>query len=89
MFKVCEEKCTKCLFTKDRVVSKERMADILAECARNNTHFICHEASIAGEEVCCRGFYDTQTSNLMRIAQRLNMVAFVTVGKGHTQAPND
>lgn len=89
MFKVCEEKCTKCLFTKNRIVGKERMANILEECARNNTHFICHEASMNGQDVCCKGFYDTQTSNMMRIAQRLKMVAFVAIDKGDAPAPND
>jgi hypothetical protein len=89
MFKVCKEKCTQCLFTANRIVSKKRMADILEQCARDNTHFICHEASIDSADVCCKGFYDTQTSNLMRIAQRLKMVAFVTIAKDSAPTPND
>lgn len=88
MFKVCDKKCTKCLFTKDRIVSKERMAQILEECEQKNTHFICHEASAKDEDVCCSGFYDTQTSNLMRIAQRLNMVKFVSMdNEAHSVRP--
>lgn len=89
MFKVCDKKCKKCLFTKDRIVSKERMAQILEECEQKNTHFICHEASMKDEDVCCSGFYETQSSNLMRIAQRLNMVKFVNMDEDATSAaPN-
>lgn len=82
MLKVCETKCDQCLFTKDRIVSADRMKQILAECARDDTHFICHKASIAGQDACCRGFYETQSSNLLRIAQRLGAVEFIPV-------PND
>ena len=78
MFKVCESKCAQCLFTPERIVSKTRMANILKECAQKDTHFICHKSK-PGESVCCRGFYDTQTSNLMRIAQCLGAVEFVAV----------
>jgi hypothetical protein len=78
MFKVCESKCAQCLFTPERIVSKTRMQDILQDCAKRDTHFICHKSK-DGESVCCRGFYDTKTSNLMRIAQRLGAVQFVSV----------
>lgn len=76
-FKVCEKPCDQCLFSKNRIVSGERMKQILNDCKRNDTHFVCHKATIAGKEVCCRGFYDTQTSNLIRISQRLGMVQFI------------
>jgi hypothetical protein len=79
MFKVCEQKCDQCLFTPDRIVSKARMQEILAECERKDIHFVCHKATIEGEDVCCKGFYDARTSQLMRIAQRLNKVEFVKV----------
>jgi hypothetical protein len=79
MLKVCEKKCDECLFTKNRIVSEARMRALLADCAKRDTHFICHKATINGEEVCCRGFYETRTSNLMRIAQRLNWVQLVPV----------
>jgi hypothetical protein len=79
MFKVCEKKCNQCLFTNDRIVDATRMRAILADCAKRDTHFNCHKASINGEEVCCRGFYEARTSNTMRMAQRLNMVQMVPV----------
>ena len=79
-FKVCEKKCEQCLFSDNRIVSKTRMALIIKDCKKNDEHFICHKATIAGSNVCCRGFFDTQSTNLMRIAQRLNAVEFVKIG---------
>ena len=79
-FKVMAKQCDQCLFSKNRIVSLARKREVLAECARNDAHFICHKASIAGDQdVCCRGFYDKDpgASNLMRIAGRLGAVEFV------------
>lgn len=75
MLKVCEKKCDQCLFSKDRIVRPGRVADIISQCRAKDTHFICHKS----DDVVCRGFYDTQTSQLIRIAQRLRMVEFVPV----------
>jgi hypothetical protein len=76
-FKVCEKKCAQCLFTENRIVSKSRMAAIIKDCKKNDSHFICHKATIEGKDVCCRGFFETQSTNLIRIAQRLNAIEFV------------
>ena len=73
MFKVKEERCGECLFSKDKVVSNERRKDILSDCARNDSHFNCHKE----EGVCCRGFFDTSSSNMIRISGRLGMIEFV------------
>lgn len=77
--KVCAKQCDQCLFSKDRIVSSNRMKDILNDCRRQDTHFVCHKSSMEGGSVCCKGFYDTQTSNLIRIMQRLNGIEFVEV----------
>lgn len=85
MFEVINEKCNQCLFTKDRIVSEKRMREVLADCARSDTHFVCHKSSIAGGgNACCRGFYDRaiatgKAPQFMRIAQRLDMVKFIEV----------
>lgn len=79
MFEVCEKQCEQCLFSPNRIVSKKRMGEILKDCRQKDAHFQCHKASIVGRDVCCRGFYETQTSQLMRIAGRLNMIKFVPV----------
>lgn len=78
MFKVRSEKCDQCLLSPSRIVSPDRAKEILNECGRKDTHFICHKASLSGKEVCCRGFYDANPhrTNLMRIADRLGVVQF-------------
>lgn len=79
---VCEKKCDQCLFSPQRIVSKSRFTELLKQCRKEDTHFICHKGSITGNDnLVCRGFYDTQTSQLIRIACRLNMIKFVPVPK--------
>ena len=73
MFKVKKECCEECLFSENKIVSSKRKADILRGCMQDDTHFICHKS----EDVCCKGFYDRVDSQMIRIAQRLNMVEFV------------
>lgn len=73
MFKVMKERCDQCLFSKDKIVSDARRKQVLAECKRNDSHFICHKTG----DCCCRGFYDTQTSQMIQIAGRLNAIKFV------------
>lgn len=76
MFQVRKSKCDQCLFSKNKIVSDARKKDILSQCKKEDTHFNCHKAQLKGGKipVCCRGFYNTATSNLIRISQRLNMV---------------
>lgn len=75
MFKVYAERCDQCLFSKDKIVSDARRTQILKDCRRRDSHFICHKS----KDVCCRGFYDTQSCNLIRIAGRLGAIEFVPV----------
>jgi hypothetical protein len=77
MLQVKKECCNQCLFTENRIVRPGRMKEILQDCRRTDSHFQCHKATIEGKDVCCRGFYDKQSSNLIRVAQRLNCVEFV------------
>ncbi|MCL5460419.1 hypothetical protein M3M33_17405, partial [Loigolactobacillus coryniformis] len=59
-------------------MSDERRAEILRDCARKDTHFICHKSSMTGGDACCRGFYDDamkptgRPTQMMRIAGRLD-----------------
>lgn len=79
MFKVYKEPCKNCLLSSDRIVSGERMKDIILECKKNQQHFICHKASMNGDDICCKTFYDElgNYSQLIRIAKRINAVEFV------------
>jgi hypothetical protein len=79
--KVCSGQCDQCLFSPNKIVSTNRKRDIINTCLAEDTYFVCHKATIAGEEVVCRGWYDTYGSctNLIRIAQRLHAVQEVDV----------
>lgn len=75
-FRIMAQRCNQCLFGPNKIVSDARRRQILRECARKDSHFICHKATIQDKEVCCRGFYnaDPYASNLMRIASRLGVI---------------
>lgn len=78
--KVMKERCDQCLFSENRVVRKGRVAEILKECRKKEKYFVCHKASIKqgrGADTMCRGFYDTQDTQLIQIADRLNLVSFI------------
>lgn len=77
--KVAAERCNQCLFGPNKIVSERRQREVLRQCERQDAHFVCHKASNSDQGVCCRGFYDTRTSNLIRIMQRLNGIEFVKV----------
>ena len=69
--------CNQCLFSKNKIVSDERKEQILRDCRRNDTHFTCHKASIEEKDIVCRGFYERETSQMIRISGRLGMLKFV------------
>lgn len=75
MFKVAESQCNQCLFSQNRIVRDEDKQQILAECKARDAHLICHKA----KDVCCRGFYQRFSTNLIRIAGRLGVIRFVKV----------
>jgi len=75
MFKVYSEPCKNCLLSKDVIVGPERVKQIIAEIKRDQSYFICHKS----EGICCKTFYDKlgHLSQMIRIAERLNMVQVV------------
>jgi len=77
--KVYDKQCSQCLFSKNRIVSKERASEIIKGCVNDQSHFICHKATIEGKDIMCRGYYDKlgHHSQNLRIAQRLNIVQFI------------
>ena len=76
MLKVYKECCNNCLLSADAIVSPERRKDILNKCKKDQTHFICHKASIEGKEIVCKSFYDKlgHYSQMIQISERLGMV---------------
>ncbi len=80
-FYVMREACDQCLFTPERIVAARRFARIVKQCRENNTHFICHKATLAGDKnVCCRRFYDIVGDDVLviRLAHMLDLVEEVT-----------
>ena len=77
--RVYSSSCKNCLLTKNRLVSPQRAKDILSGCKENQTHFICHKATMEDEEIVCSTFYTKlgEHSQMVRIAKRLNMIEFV------------
>ncbi len=77
-FKIMAERCNQCLFGKDKIVSNRRRAEILRGLRRDDNHFICHKAQIAGQDIACRGDWDQNgCGQLGRIMGRLGGIEFV------------
>lgn len=79
MLQVYSTCCKNCLFSENRIISPQRAASILADALQDDTYFICHAASMKGEEVVCRKFYEEhkEDNRALQIAQRLGIVEFV------------
>lgn len=89
--KVYSECCKQCLLSKNRIVSAARAKEIVVGLKRNQTHFICHKASMRDEEILCKTSFDKfgHYSQLVRIAGRLKAIEFVPQPKedaGHNNA---
>lgn len=76
-FKVMAERCNECLFSKNKIVSKERKAQIIRQITRGEgSWFHCHKAS----GVACRGDWDKYgCGNIGRVMRRLGAIEFVPV----------
>lgn len=79
--KVMQKQCDQCLFSKNKIVSDEAKAKTLKQCQQEDSYFVCHKASIKGEDVACRGYYDTGANTFCRLATHFNMVDFVNYDK--------
>ena len=77
--KVYKECCKNCLLSPDAIVDANRRKEIIKECKKEQTHFVCHKASMEGKDVCCKTFYDKlgHFSQMIRIADRLGAIEFV------------
>jgi hypothetical protein len=78
-FKVMAERCNECLYGPNKIVSNQRRSAIIREIERKDNHFVCHKATIVGQDVACRGDWDQRgCGQLGRIAGRLNAVKFIS-----------
>lgn len=87
-FKVMAERCNQCLYGADKIVSDRRRKEILREIDRRDSHFICHKATIAGQNIACRGDWDQRTcGQIGRMAGRIGMIEFVDEAALHIDQP--
>ena len=79
MIKVYKNACQNCLLSKDRIVSSQRAKEMIDECIEKQTHFICHKATMQGQDVMCHSYYEHfgQHSEKLKLCQRLGIVEFV------------
>ena len=75
---VLQKRCDQCLFSDAKIVDDKRREQVLADCKESGRYFTCHKASMKGRnDVCCRGFFDTQDSLLLRLAKVLKLFRWV------------
>lgn len=79
MFDVTKERCDECLFGENPIVSNSRRKEVIQGCLSNDSHFICHKT----KDACCRGFYETQSTNMIRISQRMGCIREVEIQHGN------
>jgi hypothetical protein len=73
---VCEKRCDQCLFSSAKIVSDKRRKQVLLECRRKGTYFLCHKSTMAGRAVVCRGFFEIERNQACQVAARLGLVEF-------------
>jgi len=74
---VMAKRCRECLFSSAKIVGDDRREEVLQQCKESGRAFQCHKASIAGEYVVCRGFYDADASLVVVLAKLFGAVKFV------------
>lgn len=75
--KVCATPCNQCLFTRNKIVSEERKAELLKACEEEQTHFNCHKGTIIGENVVCNGFFRNRTTPFLDIMKSIGHIDMV------------
>lgn len=80
-FRVQAKACSTCIYRKDSPLDLKKLeADVSDGRGGFTKHRLCHHAN-AKDPACCRGFWNRHKDKFPggQIAQRLNMVVFVTV----------
>lgn len=70
---VFDTPCDQCLFSKGKIVTDERKEEILQDCQRKDSFFICHKS----KGVCCSGFYERFSTGFLQVAGRLGKLSFI------------
>lgn len=83
MFLVRQKSCETCIYRKDSCFDLKNLEDQVRDKYSGFEGFrACHHEE--GKKVCCRGFWNRHKNKfqLGQIAQRLNLVKYVTNYKG-------
>jgi hypothetical protein len=66
--KIFTRQCSNCLFSKNRIVSKERAEEIVSNCHSRKSTFTCHKSKRKGKfsDVMCAGFWRNEFSESER-----------------------
>lgn len=100
MFQVYNSNCKNCLLSPNRIVSPAGTKEIISNCERDQSYFICHKSSSGddpnGTEICCHTFYKKlgHTSQMVRTSERMGWMLFVDQPVGeklptHTEMTKD
>ena len=72
---VTSKVCNQCLLSSARIVSAERVEDILDTCNETHQFFECHKT----KGVCCRAFFNGNYSMSVRLAKMCKAFDYVEV----------
>jgi hypothetical protein len=75
-FKVMSRACDQCLFSKERIVSGGRAAQIIRETRAKNCHFVCHKSK-SGDDIACHEHHQLGIGQMSRIAGRLGIIDWI------------
>ncbi len=73
MYELMSRECDQCLMSKNRIVSGDGAAKVIAETRRKDCSFICHK-SPRGRQIACCGHHDKIGGQMARIAGRLGVI---------------
>lgn len=75
--RVFDKCCDECLFSSKKIVSEERKKQVLEDCERQETFFICHKSSMNGDRIACHGFRKSGIAcQPLQVAERLEKLGF-------------
>lgn len=76
--RVRRKRCKRCLYGKRPIPSPERVREIQERCARDGTPFECHEGTMDGSKLRCRGWFCvSQHTLIVRLAKLLDLIDWI------------
>jgi len=79
---VNQDRCATCIFRPEGLrLAPGRLPDFVEDHLRQHTVIVCHELYESPTPAACRGFYDLDRSDVLRVAQRLGVLKFQPVEK--------